>query len=160
MASRRASRAWSPRSARCSRGCSTGTTEELRFDGGRAIAAVLERIAEEVPAATGAPADEGADERLDATTGADAAVAGGVPDALDPDRGVMAEPAPGGGAARVAAPGPRDGDDVARLFSAVRVSRRDDGGVVIEAPPETARALVSLFEGMSRLMAAAAPARS
>ena len=140
------------------KGLFEGTTEELRFDGGRAITAVLERIAEEVPAEAGAAADEGADERTDATS--DATAAGDGPDGLSPDDGVMAEPAPESGAALVVAPGPRGADNVARLFSAVRVNRRDDGGVVIEAPAETARALVSLFEGMSRLMAAAAPGRS
>jgi hypothetical protein len=36
------------------------------------------------------------------------------------------------------------------------ITRRDDDRLVIEAPPEAARTLVSLFEGMSRLMASAA----
>ncbi len=142
------------------KGLFEGTTEELRFDSGRAITAVLEGIAEELPANAGAAAEEGVDGRLDATVGADVAVAGNDPNGPSRDGGVEAEPTPNNGAALGAAPGPRGDDDVARLFRAVRVNRRDDGGVVIEAPPEAARVLVSLFEGMSRLMAAAAPGRS
>jgi hypothetical protein len=51
---------------------------------------------------------------------------------------------------------PRDDDFVSHQFGAVTITRRYDGRLVIEAPPEAARTLASLFEGMSRLMASAA----
>jgi hypothetical protein len=47
--------------------------------------------------------------------------------------------------------------NVAGLLAAVTVERREDAGVRIEAPPHAAQALMSLFEGMARLMANAAP---
>ena len=142
------------------KGLFEGTTEELRFDGGSAIMAVLDRLTEEVRAEVEGAADDEPEERLDGV-GADGVGAG---EGLDGPRAAggmpAAEPAPDGGAAPMAASGPSDGDGgVARLFDAVTINRRNDGGVVIEAPPETARALVSLFEGMSRLMAAATPGR-
>ena len=143
------------------KGLFEGTTEELRFDGGSAIKAVLDRLTEDVRIEVGGAADDAPEERLDGV-GADGAAAGEGSDG-PPTAGGMptAEPAPGDGAAPLPASGPSDGDGgVARLFSSVTVNRRNDGGVVIEAPPETARALVSLFEGMSRLLAAAAPGRS
>jgi hypothetical protein len=45
-----------------------------------------------------------------------------------------------------------EGDEVARLFDALTVQRGADGGVRIEAPPHAARALVSLLDGMARLL--------
>jgi hypothetical protein len=48
---------------------------------------------------------------------------------------------------------------VQRLFSGLTVQRTDRGGLVIEAPPETASTLAALFSGMAQLLqAAAAPA--
>jgi hypothetical protein len=44
---------------------------------------------------------------------------------------------------------------IARLFGALAVQHRADGSLVIEAPPDAARALEALFEGMARLMATA-----
>jgi SNF2 domain-containing protein/helicase-like protein len=49
--------------------------------------------------------------------------------------------------------------EVQRLFSGLTVQRTDRGGLVIEAPPETASTLAALFSGMGQLLqAAAAPA--
>jgi hypothetical protein len=48
------------------------------------------------------------------------------------------------------------GGDVGGLFAAIGVQRRADGALLIEASPHAARALMSLFEGMARLMATAA----
>jgi SNF2 family DNA or RNA helicase len=51
---------------------------------------------------------------------------------------------------------------VARLFDALRVERGADGSLRIEAPPQAASALASLFDGMARLLCAvgAAPSRA
>lgn len=166
------------------KGLFEGTTDELRFDGGRAIATVLERLTEELGQDAGGTvedSDEGPDERLDGEVETDAVVPSGPsdrnpgtgseplamgslePTSSSPDANRSADDtattpvAPEGGAARVAAAqGPGDGGEIARLFGAVTVDRRDDGSLVIEAPPEAARALASLFAGMSRLMASAA----
>jgi superfamily II DNA/RNA helicase len=49
--------------------------------------------------------------------------------------------------------------EVQRLFSGLTVQRTHRGGLVIEAPPETASTLAALFSGMARLLgASAAPA--
>ena len=52
--------------------------------------------------------------------------------------------------------------DVQELFSGLTVQRTAQGGLVIEAPPETASTLAALFAGMAQLLqaAAAAPAPS
>jgi hypothetical protein len=43
---------------------------------------------------------------------------------------------------------------VAQLFNALRVERGADGSLRIEAPPQAASALASLFDGMARLLSA------
>lgn len=49
--------------------------------------------------------------------------------------------------------------DVQRLFAGLTVQRTGRGGLVIEAPPETASTLAALFSGMAQLLQiAAAPA--
>ena len=53
-------------------------------------------------------------------------------------------------------PFPAARGDLGRLFEDLTVKRGPDGGIGIEAPPHAARALVSLFEGMARLLGAAA----
>jgi hypothetical protein len=138
------------------KGLFEGTTDELRFEGGRAIAVVLERLTEGVSEDAPAAAEGVAEEPPDGDAGAEAITESEGP--LASSLNNQPPPlAPTRDAEPPATPGPGVGAGVARLFDAVRVNRRDDGGVVIEAPPEAARALVSLFEGMSRLIAAAAP---
>jgi hypothetical protein len=44
-------------------------------------------------------------------------------------------------------------------LSLLKVHRRDDGGLAIEAPPEAADGLAALFEGMGRLLREGAAAR-
>jgi len=129
------------------KGLFEGATDELRFEGGRAIAAVLERLTEGLPNGGDPAAEDSVDESLAVT------VSEGDP--LPSDGGGPAPPAPTRDTEPAAPPAPGDGTSVARLLGAVTVNRGDDGGVVIQAPPEAARALVALFEGMSRLMAAA-----
>jgi len=48
--------------------------------------------------------------------------------------------------------------DVQRLFSGLTVQRTARGGLLIEAPPETASTLAALFSGMAQLLQAAAVA--
>ena len=137
------------------KGLFDGTTDELRFDGGSAIASLLENLA--APAEAAESSEEGSDDRPDSTVVAlDDLGQGGAEGSADAtatmvtieDDGV---PASSPSVVPVVA---RDG--VAGLFGAVVVQRRADGGVVIEAPPEAARTLLALFDGMARLMAAVA----
>jgi hypothetical protein len=46
--------------------------------------------------------------------------------------------------------------EIQRLVSALSVRRTANGGLVIEAPPETASTLGALFSGMAQLLQAAA----
>ena len=46
--------------------------------------------------------------------------------------------------------------DIQRLVSGLTVQRTAGGGLVIEAPPETASTLAALFSGMAQLLQAAA----
>lgn len=137
------------------KGLFEGATDELRFEGGRAIAAVLERVTEGVEGKVDPVADDGAEALLEVASDAEAA-ATATSESPSPDSVVVAEPPPEGGAPLSNGPIPDGDDQIARLFGAVSVNRRHDGSLVIEAPPEAARALASLFDGMSRLMAAAA----
>jgi hypothetical protein len=47
-------------------------------------------------------------------------------------------------------------NDIQRLISRLRVQQTAGGGLVIEAPPETASTLAALFAGMAQLLRAAA----
>jgi hypothetical protein len=58
-------------------------------------------------------------------------------------------------AASEPAPSARDVQD---LFSGLKVQRTAQGGLMIEAPPETASTLAALFAGMAQLLQAAAAA--
>ena len=138
------------------KGLFEGATDELRFEGGRAIAAVLERLTEGVEESAGPVPDDGADEPLEVASGTEGEVAAGSPEGPALDDAAVGEPPPADGATLAHDPSPGGDDQVARLFGAVTVNRRQDGSLVIEAPPEAARALASLFDGMSRLMASAA----
>jgi hypothetical protein len=48
--------------------------------------------------------------------------------------------------------------EVGTLFDSVRVHRRPDGGISLEAPPEAAASLVAMFDGMAKLLGQAARA--
>jgi superfamily II DNA or RNA helicase len=134
------------------KGLFDGNTDELRFDGGSAMSSVLEGLAEEAREA-GAAAPEVGDDDLRGEEEATAEAGEAPPDS-------DGAPAPIASAALEAPAAAPPGGDVDRLFGSVSVRRRADGGVVIEAPPDAARALVSMFEGMARLMAAALPPAS
>jgi len=56
-----------------------------------------------------------------------------------------------------ASPGLVTGPQVQQLLSRLEVSRRPDGGVTIDAPPEAAEAFAAIFAGMAGLITKAAP---
>ena len=120
-----------------------GTTDEVVFDRSGSFLSRIERIV--VPAISPAPAraedasvaeDDGAEREIEAT------VAAG-----DESRD----------AALATAPDPADSAAAIRdLVAGVTVRRTASGGLVIEAPPETASTLGALFSGMAQLLQAAA----
>ncbi len=140
------------------KGLFEGATDQLRFEGGRAIAAVLEQLTAGVPEAGHETTEDGPVEALDSQPETEAVTASDDRMASWPPDGPARLPPASARDHEPVTTSDQDADaGISRLFDALTVERRLDGGVVIEAPPEAARALVSLFEGMSRLMAAAAP---
>jgi hypothetical protein len=122
-----------------------GTSDEVTFARSRSFLSRLERIV--APAISPRPAraedisaseDEAAEREVEST------VAAG-----DESRD-----------AAIAAPGTREPLDSAaalqHLIAGVKVQRTASGGLIIEAPPETASTLAALFAGMAELLQAVA----
>jgi superfamily II DNA or RNA helicase len=147
------------------KGLFDGCTDELKFEGSGAFREVLARlvaptIAEAASQDDDDRADDVSDDRPDeqetAQVTAEQGGADGPPVVV---AGQMAAPVAAEVAEQGAGTGPLltagragDGDDVARIFEAITVKRGPDGGISIEAPPQAARALVSLLDGMARLL--------
>jgi SNF2 family DNA or RNA helicase len=122
-----------------------GQTNDVRFERSASFLGRLERILDPARApepAPDAPMDEGSAEReIDRLlAGAEEGVATVLREAEAP-RAL--------GAGRPAEPPPTD---VRGLLSKLEMRRRDDGGLVIEAPPDAADGLAALFEGMASLL--------
>jgi hypothetical protein len=121
-----------------------GTTDEVTFERGGGFLSRIERIVG--PAMTPDPArheDDSAERAIEAV------VAAG-----DESRD--------GPSAAAAGPDPLPSHaDIERLLSGLRVQSTASGGLVIEAPPDTASTLAALFAGMAQLLRAnaAPPAR-
>ena len=142
------------------KGLFDGTTDELQFDRSNALGAMLERLVEEPEAKGAAPEAPVEDASEDAPLGIDVLTAG------DEDQDASTPPTAGDGQPELApAIGPEsavatspnvvngaDAAEVARLLGSLTVERRADGGIHLTAPPQAARALMSLFEGMARLL--------
>jgi superfamily II DNA/RNA helicase len=120
-----------------------GTSDEVRFERSGSFLARLERLVE-VSGATvhaAAPVEEEPEEEARADEEIDDLVQSAV------EAGGMTS-APAGSAEPTSA----HPVDVRELFAGVRVLRREDGGLVIEARQEAARTLLGLFEGMAELL--------
>jgi superfamily II DNA or RNA helicase len=122
-----------------------GTTDEVAFERAGSFLSRIERIV--VPAippaqvradAAAAPEDDATEREIDAVMAA----------------GDESHDAPGT-IASVAEPLP-SAAAIQRLVSGLTVQRTTSGGLVIEAPPETASTLAALFSGMAQLLQAAA----
>jgi hypothetical protein len=134
-----------------------GTSDEVRFETAASFLTRVERMvdlgpAPEAPAALD-PGDLVEADGESPAAGqyaalADAALADAAP--RDAEIGATMAPLDGGTAV---APAP----DIASLFGSVRVERTASGGVRLEAPPEAAAALVTLFQQMGRLLGQVAP---
>ena len=125
-----------------------GKTDEVAFERSGSFLSRIERIVE--PALERAPArgvEEAAEpEDSPAEREIDAMVAAGD-ESRDAHAPAAPEPAP-----------PPSAGDVQKLFAGLTVQRTAHGGLVIEAPAETASTLAALFAGMAQLLQAAAPA--
>jgi len=132
----------------CFVGLFDGKTDEVAFERSGSFLSRIERIV--APALERAPA-RGVEEAAEPEDGPaereiDALVAAG-----DESRDARASAAP-------EPPPPPSAGDVQKLFAGLTVQRTAGGGLVIEAPPETASTLAALFAGMAQLLQAAAPA--
>ena len=113
-----------------------GASDAVRFERSGSFLSQLERIVEPLPGAAGAAAEETDADDLDAV---------GEEETAEPGDGDATAPEP----ARPMAP---SAAAVRELFAAVAIRRRDDGGITIDAPPESSQALLALFEGMTGLL--------
>jgi len=123
-----------------------GTTDEVTFERSGSFLSRIERIV--TPALEPAPAARGveaADSEDDATEREIDAIVTAGDESRDAPAPAPPEPPP------LAPP-------VQGLFSGLTVHRTARGGLVIEAPPETAATLAALFSGMAQLLHAAAAA--
>ena len=122
-----------------------GTTDEVAFERSGSFLSRIERFV--APAISPArartedasvPGDDGAEREIEAVVAA----------------GDESRDAPGAAAAGPE-PIPSNGE-IQRLVSGLRVQHTASGGLLIEAPPETASTLAALFSGMAQLLRAAA----
>jgi superfamily II DNA or RNA helicase len=136
------------------KGLFDGTTDELQFEGSGAFRDVLGRLsAPEAGSATAEelPAGDDDDQSADDVTTDDVTIEEGG--AAGPSLIVAGEgEGPVAVSAETAVVASDGGGEVARLFEALTVQRNADGGIRIEAPPHAARALVSLLDGLARLL--------
>jgi hypothetical protein len=122
-----------------------GTTDEVAFDRSGSFLSRLERIVAPALEPARTRAEDVTDPEDDVTEReVDAVIAAG-----DESRDVAGPTAPEPTRADSAA-------DLQRLFSGLTVQRTAGGGLVIEAPPETAATLAALFSGMAQILQAAA----
>ncbi len=122
-----------------------GMSDEVRFDRSGSFLGQLVKITEATSASVTADGEDELDAPADAEVERviDASDGGDVPQAAAPS------------AAPAAADGAVSAQQVEQLFAGIEVRTRPGGGVVIEARPETASALLAMFQGMASLLAAA-----
>lgn len=141
------------------RGLFEGGSDEIKFDRSSSLLRVLERLIP-VPSLPSAPPVEEPEPSPDLPAGEATAEVEQMVAAAEPAGLPRVEDVPAVVAAPVLIPPPLaarpEAFPVARLFDALRVERGIDGSLRIEAPPEAAMALASVFEGMARLLAAVA----
>jgi superfamily II DNA or RNA helicase len=127
------------------KGLFDGTTDEVAFGRSGSFLSRIERVigpaispAAARPEDASVPEDDGAEREVEAVVAAgDESRDGPGADAAGP------EPIPSSA-------------DIERLVSGLRVQHTASGGLLIEAPPETASTLAALFSGMAQLLRAAA----
>jgi hypothetical protein len=121
-----------------------GTTDEVAFERSGSFLSRIERIV--------TPALDPAPPRTRDAAGAEDDPAEREIEALV----VAADESRDAHAPAIPEPSPSSADGLRTLFSSLTVQRTSGGGLVIEAPPETASTLATLFSGMAQLLQAAA----
>jgi hypothetical protein len=124
-----------------------GTTDEVAFERSGSFLSRIERIVSPAVLPATVPAD---DRSVSEDDGAEREIEAVVA-AADESCDVTGASVPG------AEPMP-SAADIQRLVSGLTVQRTAAGGLVIEAPPDTASTLAALFSGMAQLLQAAATA--
>ena len=126
-----------------------GTTDEVTFERGGGFLSRIERLvgSATTPAAARPPGDVNGLEDVPVDDGAERDIEAVVA------AGDESRDAPGAAAAGTE-PIPSKAD-IERLVSGLRVQHTAGGGLLIEAPPETAATLAALFSGMAQLLQAA-----
>ncbi|MBI2930114.1 MAG: hypothetical protein HYY16_00560, partial [Planctomycetes bacterium] len=119
-----------------------GTCDEVVFEKAGSFLSRIERIVTparipDLPKPTEVPEEPDPTEEREVAR---------VIEASDESRDTRDEPDP--------APAAASAEEITRFFSSLQVRRSERGGVVIEAPPETASSLAALFQGMARMLQA------
>jgi hypothetical protein len=122
-----------------------GRTDEVTFERSGSFLSRIERIVAPAISPAPVPADISVSEDDRAEREIDAVVAAG-------DESLDAADAAASGAELMPS-----AVEIQRLVSRLTVQRTASGGLVIEAPPETASTLAALFSGMAQLLQAATP---
>jgi superfamily II DNA/RNA helicase len=135
-----------------------GDTNEVRFERSSSFFSRLERIMEPARAPESVADETSPEAQASAEREVDAVVAAAEEGVGAPAAELGPAAAPPAGAVGI---GPVSEAERSRLppaselrgwLSQLRVERRSDGGLAIEAPPEAADGLAALFEGMGRLL--------
>lgn len=133
------------------RGLFEGSTDEIKFERSSSLLHVLERLV--------APAVASSERDVQAEAGEGEAAATVVEEMVSAALPAKSEAAVETSALSVASMAPAAAlppASLGRLFESLRVERGVDGGLRIEAPPEAASALASIFGGMARLLSTVA----
>ncbi len=129
-----------------------GTSNEVRFEAAGSVVKQIARLVEAAALPDLPPAANDADDEEPAS-GVRARDLDVLADATEPAPSPIEPPAAVDSAHAGALATPAD---VTKLISALTVRRTDAGGLAIEAPPEAAAALATLFGKMAELLAAQA----
>ena len=141
------------------RGLFEGSSDEIKLERSSSLLHVLERLV--IPSAASTPPTEEPESSLDApanestTSEVEQMVDSAEPPRPDASELSMERAFLPPLLAAESTPLP-----VGRLFDALRVERGADGSLRIEAPPQAASALASLFDGMARLLSAVGSAQA
>jgi superfamily II DNA or RNA helicase len=127
-----------------------GKSDEVRFEKGGSFLSQIERVVEPSPSPSLiAPAEA----EIEDLAGAEDAAAFGAPPESGPE---SAAPPPR--AAASPAGGPGDGrplpepEALRRMFGAIAIEKDGKGGLTLKAPPEAARTLAAVFDGLAGLL--------
>jgi superfamily II DNA/RNA helicase len=146
-----------------------GTDDTVRFERDGSFLAGIQALVASEPAAAPArraeatPADEDDDDpETDAAAEAEIdALVAHADESQDVERAVPSARPTGEGAVRRAAhqvaAGPPSGEQVGVLLGSLEIHPTDSGGVRIEAPPEAAETLISLFRGLAEMLERSQP---